>query len=129
MIALCGGHLISTSLPDSVTPSGLPPNQSSTGWGQRPSSWTTSPCLSSYRIRASSSYFSPCRVAAFPVNFSPRPHFLSRSPSGVSYLLTPMAVAASEAVNILPRRASHSSDFCAAYSRSNAALTFGCMLT
>src|SRR6056300_237065 len=62
------------------------------------------------------------------MNFSPRPHFFNKRPSGVSYLFFPMAVAASLAVNIFPRRASHSSDFCAAYSLSKAALTLGCML-
>ena len=51
------------------------------------SSCTASLCRSSYKIRASSSYFSPCRVAALPVNFSPRPYLFSKRSASVSNTL------------------------------------------
>jgi hypothetical protein len=89
------GHLISTSFPLSVIPSGEPPSHGCFGCGSRPISCTTSLCLSSYRMRASSSYLLPCSVAAFPVKGFPLPHFLRRRSNGFSYLFSPMAVAQS----------------------------------
>merc|ERR1712224_711365 len=94
------GHLISTNLPDSETPSGDPPKNGYLGCGHNPNSCTTSPCRFSYKIRASSSYFSPCLVASLPKNGSPLPHFFNSNCCGVSYLFTPIADAASEAVSI-----------------------------
>src|SRR5210317_27241 len=122
------GHLISTNFPDSETPSGLPPRNEYFGCGHKPSSCTTSPCLCSYKMRASSSYFSPCRVASLPSNLGPFPHFLNKSWCDVSYLFTPIADAASEAVSIPIRRSNHSCDFWGAYSKYNHFCTFGCIL-